>query len=118
MSRRRVGKHHKGHRLGVVVATVALVAGIGAAISLWPSESRETRRAYALAPEAVLPADIQQAPVRVREAYRFAVANRDVLRWIPCYCGCGAAGHTSNASCYLKDISTPGNLIFDRMSLG
>jgi hypothetical protein len=74
--------------------------------------------AYALAPESVLPPDIQRAPADVREAYRFAVANRDTLRYIPCFCGCGADGHTSNASCYVKDSSTPGNLQFDRMSLG
>ena len=72
---------------------------------------------YTLAPEALLPVDVRKAPEKVREAYRFAIANRDVLRYIPCYCGCGAQGHTSNASCYLKDSSTPGNLVFDRMSL-
>jgi len=77
----------------------------------------QARRAYALAPESVLPADIRRAPADVVEAYRFAIANRDTLRYIPCYCGCGAEGHTSNASCYVKDFSTPGNLVFDRMSL-
>jgi Protein of unknown function with PCYCGC motif len=72
---------------------------------------------YQLAPENVLPADIAKAPEEVREAYRFAVANRDTLRYIPCYCGCGSEGHTSNASCYVKDSSTAGILVFDRMSL-
>jgi len=73
---------------------------------------------YKLTPENLLPKDIRSAPEDVREAYRFAVANRDTLRYIPCYCGCGADGHTSNASCYIKDDSTPEKLIFDRMSLG
>src|SRR4249920_2448489 len=73
---------------------------------------------YKLAPESLLPTDIRKAPVEVREAYRFAIANRDTLRYIPCYCGCGADGHTSNASCYIKDDSTPEKLLFDRMSLG
>ena len=73
---------------------------------------------YKLAPESILPPDIRKAPVEVREAYRFAVANRDVLRYIPCYCGCGDEGHTSNASCYFQDNSTPEKPIFDRMSLG
>lgn len=77
----------------------------------------ETQRAYALASASVLPADIRHAPTEVVEAYRFAIANRATLRYIPCYCGCGAEGHTSNASCYLKDFSTPENLIFDRVSL-
>ncbi len=72
---------------------------------------------YKLAPESILPADILRAPEKVRDAYRFALANRDVLRYIPCYCGCGADGHTSNASCYFRDSSTPENPVFDRMSL-
>ena len=77
-----------------------------------------TAHRYKLAPESTLPADIRRAPDDVREAYRFAIANRDILRYIPCYCGCGAQGHTSNASCYIKDDSTRDRPVFDRMSLG
>ncbi len=73
---------------------------------------------YTLAPESILPPDIRKAPDDVREAYRFALANRNTLRYIPCYCGCGEQGHTSNASCYFKDDSTPEKPVFDRMSLG
>lgn len=73
---------------------------------------------YKLAPESILPPDIRNAPDDVREAYRFALANRNTLRYIPCYCGCGEQGHTSNASCYFTDDSTPEKPIFDRMSLG
>ncbi len=73
---------------------------------------------YKLASESILPADIRKAPDDVREAYRFAIANRDVLRYIPCYCGCGEQGHTSNASCYFQDNSTSEKPVFDRMSLG
>jgi Protein of unknown function with PCYCGC motif len=80
------------------------------------STSSATHR-YKLAPESLLPADIRKAPVEVREAYRFAIANRDTLRYIPCYCDCGDQGHTSNASCYFQDNSTPEKPVFDRMSL-
>ena len=72
---------------------------------------------YKLAPENLLPTDVRSAPLEVREAYRFAIANRNTLRYIPCYCGCGSEGHTSNASCYLQENSTASKLIFDRMSL-
>ena len=65
----------------------------------------------------ISPGSLRDAPAEVREAYRFAIANRETLRYIPCYCGCGSEGHTSNASCYVKDSSTPDKLIFDRMSL-
>ena len=77
-----------------------------------------TSHRYKLAPESILPPDVRKAPDDVREAYRFALANRDTLRYIPCYCGCGEEGHTSNASCYFQDNSTPEKPVFDRMSLG
>jgi uncharacterized protein with PCYCGC motif len=73
---------------------------------------------YQLAPEAILPEGLRSAPDEIREAYRFAVANRDILRYIPCYCGCGDQGHTSNASCYVKDNSLPDKPEFDAMSIG
>ena len=34
--------------------------------------------------------------------YRFAKDRGDVLRWMPCTCGCAQLGHTSNRSCYIK----------------
>ena len=94
---------------GLVTAGAMMLAGCRG------FEAAEHR--YKLASESVLPTDIRGAPAEVREAYRFAIANRETLRYIPCYCGCGSEGHTSNASCYVKDSSTPDKLIFDRMSL-
>ena len=38
--------------------------------------------------------------------YRFARERGDVLRWMPCTCGCADLGHTSNRSCYIKAEST------------
>jgi len=95
--------------VSIAVATV-MVDG------LWVFAASEHK--YKLAPESLLPKDVRSAPEEVREAYRFAITNRDTLRYIPCYCGCGAQGHTSNASCYFQDNSTPEKPIFDRMSLG
>jgi len=34
--------------------------------------------------------------------YRFATARGDVMRYMPCTCGCAQLGHTSNRSCYVK----------------
>lgn len=66
-----------------------------------------------LAPDSALPAFLDGAPARVREAYRFAVANPDELAKYPCYCGCVAMGHTSNLSCYVSEIGTDGAVTFD-----
>jgi len=95
----------------------ALVAAIISAILLWPGRSGRTTWAYALAPESALPANIRQAPRNVRDAYRFAVVNRDVLHQIACYCGCGP-DHKSVADCYIRDIKPNGQIEFDPMSLG
>jgi len=75
-------------------------------------------RAYALAPVDVLPEQVRQAPVPVQEAYRFAVANPEVLTQLPCYCGCGAMGHTSNYACYVAGENPDGTLRFDDHALG
>lgn len=104
-----------GRRQFLVGGGVAVAVAAGGALA-WTG--RRPAHAYTLAPESVLAPDILLAPPDVREAYRFALANRDVLRYIPCFCGCGADGHTSNASCYLKDDSAPDHPVFDRMSLG
>jgi Protein of unknown function with PCYCGC motif len=34
--------------------------------------------------------------------YRFATTRGDILRFMPCTCGCAQVGHTSNRSCYIK----------------
>ncbi len=71
-----------------------------------------------MAPLSEMPAEVQQAPVAVQQAYQFAVANPDVLEQIPCYCGCGAMGHTSNYACYVADIGPDRVVVYDNHALG
>ena len=71
-----------------------------------------------MAPMNMLPTKMQNAPTRVREAYQFAVANPDALKNVPCYCGCGAMGHTSNYSCYVRESKADGTTVFDEHALG
>ena len=65
-----------------------------------------------------MPANVQSAPVTVQTAYQFAAANPDVMKNIPCYCGCGNVGHTSNYSCYVSNVDTKGKFTFDNHALG
>lgn len=67
---------------------------------------------------AQMPADAQAAPVAVQEAYQFAVANPDLLQRLPCYCGCGKMGHTSNYACYVAGVDPDGAITFDLHALG
>jgi hypothetical protein len=66
----------------------------------------------------MVPAEVQSAPVTVQEAYQFASANPDVMKNIPCYCGCGNVGHTSNYSCYVSSVDDKGNIRWDSHALG
>lgn len=100
--------------LGVVLGLLllsAVVASCGGNVA-------EAGAEMDLAPLADMPPQVQQAPATVRESYQFAVANPDVLEEIPCYCGCGAMGHTSNYSCYAQGTDEDGNVIFDGHALG
>ena len=66
----------------------------------------------------LMPAEVHSAPVTVQEAYQFNVANPEVMKQIPCYCGCGAVGHTSNYDCYVSKVDGAGNITFDNHALG
>jgi hypothetical protein len=100
----------------VAALTVVAAAGMAGAF-IWPIHSGEGRHVYSLAPEGALPEQLRKAPPNVQEAYRFAIANRDVLRQIPCYCGCGAE-HQSSVECYIKEVKADGSIVFDPMSYG
>jgi len=71
-----------------------------------------------LAPESALPDFVQDAAPQVKEAYRFAIANPDVLSAFPCYCGCGAMGHQNNLQCYIKEVRADGSLEFENHAFG
>ncbi len=71
-----------------------------------------------MAPMSELPEEMQNAPTRVSEAYQFAAANPAPLQNVPCYCGCAAIGHTSNYSCFIKNVESNGKIVFETHALG
>ncbi len=73
----------------------------------------------AMAPVSSLPQEMQKAPATVRESYQFAVANPAALENVPCYCGCGSIGHTSNLDCFVQEFGSDGKVLaFDDHALG
>ena len=46
-----------------------------------------------------------------KEAYEYAIKNPDILDNFSCYCGCEKIKHTSNKSCFIKDIDQNNNMI-------
>ena len=53
------------------------------------------------------------ASARTEEAYRYALDNPNTLKFLPCYCGCGAMGHGSNLDCYFEPRSN-GSIAFEQ----
>jgi len=72
----------------------------------------------AMASLDAMPLEVQNAPVAVQQAYQFNAANPDVMTQLPCYCGCGAMGHTSNYSCYVSGVEADGKITYDTHALG
>src|SRR3989304_4924752 len=72
----------------------------------------------AMAPMSQMPNEVRNAPAVTQRAYQFAVANPEVMKQIPCYCGCGAMGHTSNYACYIQGAEAGGQITFDTHALG
>lgn len=60
-----------------------------------------------------MPDFVMDAPPRVKEAYQYAIDHPDDLAAVPCYCGCGNMGHTSNLSCFIQDRAADGTITFD-----
>lgn len=53
----------------------------------------------------------------VRRLYAFQVENGDLMRWMPCFCGCGQSdGHRSNRDCYVEAVNPDGSVVFDSMA--
>ena len=82
------------------------------------STSRSSEVHLVMMPMDQMPAEVQSAPVAVQEAYQFASHNPDIMKDIPCYCGCGDIGHTSNYDCYVSDVDDKGKITFDNHALG
>ena len=71
-------------------------------------------------PPGRYPAYLKDASPKAPEMYRFAVANGEALRYIPCYCGCGneRVGHKSNADCYVAERFSDGRVTFTSHAAG
>ena len=95
---------------------ILLIAGMGL-ISLSACSTQESAELQTM-PLDQMPAEVQSAPVVVQQAYQFSAANPDIMENIPCYCGCGNIGHTSNYDCYVSSVDANGDIAFDNHALG
>jgi len=57
--------------------------------------------------------DYVRSNAQTEEAYAYALANPQIVEWMPCYCGCAAMGHGSNLDCYYKHGVTGDRAVFE-----
>lgn len=61
-----------------------------------------------------LPSFLDKQREEIQIAYRVAAQAADVLRSMPCYCGCGeSVGHKSNEDCFIQEINSDGSVVWD-----
>ena len=110
--RKRDQKRRWEHSRGLL-ATVVLVGTVilGMGIVVWTERTPPQERVGLTAsgdrlhtvPAGHLPMFAASASSVVQTVYRYAVAHPEVLRYVPCYCGCDRFGHRHNGDCYVQD---------------
>ena len=107
-----------------LITTVVVAAGQGTpqrTSAVRPSTSTSTPSPQSAAkparPRVSVPPlpNVGFAPVRpmdiVRATYDFAAQHPEVLKYVPCYCGCGSQGHKANESCFVARRDAKGNVL-------
>jgi len=96
----------------LAAATVAMAAA--SAPDLQAQKTATATQAPARKSAPPLP-NVGFAPVRpvdvVRATYDFAAQHPEILKYVPCYCGCGAQGHSANESCFVARRDAKGNVL-------
>lgn len=95
-------------------AFVAILAVSGIAHSASVQQSRGSAPSQDELPVLHLPAIdpklLPRPPEVIQAVYRFAAEHPEVLRYMPCFCGCNALGHRSSEDCFVKSRSRNGTV--------
>ena len=103
-------------RRSALLAGIAFVAACSVPQAARPLDA--LRPLYARPAQDEWPEEFAALRPDIQEMYRYAVAHHDVLQYIPCFCGCVAAGHGSNFDCYVRRSLADGRVQLDTMSFG
>ena len=106
-------------------AILGLVVSLTAAAAQAPAKKTTAPPAQTVQPAVPSPAALAvtmppipnpgYAPGRpvdvTRAVYKFAAEHPEVLKYVPCYCGCESSGHAHNESCFVKRRDAKGNVL-------
>jgi hypothetical protein len=67
--------------------------------------------------KVVWPEFVTEAGPEVKGLYEFQITHGELMRYMPCFCGCGQnAGHKSNRDCYVQRVNADGTVVLDSMA--
>ena len=67
--------------------------------------------------KVVWPDYVLRAGPEVKRLYEFQVTHGELMRYMPCFCGCfDEDGHRSNRDCYVERVNRDGSVVFDSMA--
>ena len=67
--------------------------------------------------KVVWPSYVTNAAPEVKTLYEFQITHGELMKYMPCFCGCGAnSGHKSNRDCYVKHVASDGSVVLDPMA--
>ncbi|MBM7692542.1 hypothetical protein JOC77_001972 [Peribacillus deserti] len=62
----------------------------------------------------ILPHFLYGKPEHIRKIYLNAAKHKNILKFIPCYCGCGeSAGHMDTYQCFVYENHADGSIVWD-----
>ena len=79
---------------------------------------------YEAAPEpngdlskVVWPDFVTDAGSEAKTLYEFQIQNGELMRYMPCFCGCHLSdGHRNNRDCYVEAVNADGSVVLDSMA--
>ena len=108
---RRRTRRHRGRGLNPLYVMVpALVVVLASGIWLLTAQAKPS--APSESPQ--FPAWVQAKGPKAQQAYAQAVAHREDLQYIPCYCGCGNLGHRAVVDCHVASVSADGSITYEQ----
>ncbi len=106
--------HRRAFLVGLVGGAALGLVGCQAQSAQHPAKPADLQPFVGLrpgAPAVAFPTFVTQT---VQDGYQFALERPDVLRVLPCYCGCGLnAGHKSNLDCFVVGVDKFSGVVFD-----